>query len=553
MLSILGFLIILGPLVVVHEFGHYMFARIFRVKAEIFSIGFGPRLWSKQLGETELRVSAIPLGGYVKLLGEERDAEIPASEAKRALHRQAPWKRFFIFFGGPLFNFLFAILIFMAILVIGEPQYGSYATRVVHKSQAEKAGFLSGDKILKIDDLPVRRFEEVANIVGENPGRSLTFEVMHVGATQPVTLSATPTSSSGFSVYGEQKQVGEIEGLYPTARGTELGVSNLDTPAAKAGLMTGDKVLLMNGEPVSSYEEMERRYSILPHSSIVRFQVEHSKEAAAPGAAPVKETREASFVKPAAGESMAEAWGLHSAELFVSETVKGSPAETAGLKPGDRLIGVGDTDVQSFFELKDAVQHAGEAEGKVPLRWERSGKLMTVAIHPTATKGMDPVLNETTQFTVGVIPHLSFAEPEKVVERIWNPFKLVYKATERMISFSWRNLVSIRKMFGGDVSVKTLGGPIMIGKIAGESLAHGLITFLTTMAILSISLGVLNVLPVPVLDGGHLLLLAIETVRGKPLKMRTMEIIQGVGLVLILVLMGLVLKNDITRLTPHLF
>src|SRR4051794_2651765 len=112
MLSILGFLIILGPLVIVHEFGHYFFARVFGVKAEIFSIGFGPRIWNKQLGETELRVSAIPLGGYVKLLGEDRESELSAEEQKRALHRQPAWKRFFIFFGGPLFNFLFAILVF---------------------------------------------------------------------------------------------------------------------------------------------------------------------------------------------------------------------------------------------------------------------------------------------------------------------------------------------------------------------------------------------------------------------------------------------------------
>src|SRR5690348_3870657 len=117
--SILGFLIILGPLVVVHEFGHYIFARIFGVKAEIFSIGFGPVLWRKQLGETELRISAIPLGGFVKLLGEDRDAELSAAEQKRALHRQAAWKRFFIFFGGPLFNFLFAIVVFMAMLAVG--------------------------------------------------------------------------------------------------------------------------------------------------------------------------------------------------------------------------------------------------------------------------------------------------------------------------------------------------------------------------------------------------------------------------------------------------
>src|SRR6185437_6616229 len=131
LLSIVGFLIILGPLVIAHEFGHYIFARIFGVKAEVFSIGFGKKIWSRQIGETELRVSMLPLGGYVKLLGEDRESTLTPEELKRALHKQAAWKRFFIFFGGPLFNFLFAILIFMVILAIGEPQISNVIGRVV--------------------------------------------------------------------------------------------------------------------------------------------------------------------------------------------------------------------------------------------------------------------------------------------------------------------------------------------------------------------------------------------------------------------------------------
>ena len=144
MLSILGFLVILGPLVIVHEFGHYTFARIFGVKAEIFSLGFGPKLWSKVIGETEWRVSMIPMGGYVKLMGEDPSAqagEIPARRAQaRALHKQPAWKRFFIFFGGPFFNFIFAALIFMATLAIGEPQPASVVGRVVEGSLAQKEG-----------------------------------------------------------------------------------------------------------------------------------------------------------------------------------------------------------------------------------------------------------------------------------------------------------------------------------------------------------------------------------------------------------------------------
>jgi regulator of sigma E protease len=184
----------------------------------------------------------------------------------------------------------------------------------------------------------------------------------------------------------------------------------------------------------------------------------------------------------------------------------------------------------------------------VRLQWERDGQILSAELLPTSTSTRDPILNKTTQFTVGVVPMLAWAEPVTVTERILNPFTLLYKGTERMVTFSWRNFVSLQKMLVGDVSVKTLGGPILIGKIAGESLAHGLIAFLTTMAILSIGLGVLNILPIPILDGGHLLLLAVEAVRGKPLSIRQMELIQGVGLSFILVLMAIVIRNDIIRL-----
>jgi regulator of sigma E protease len=261
-----------------------------------------------------------------------------------------------------------------------------------------------------------------------------------------------------------------------------------------------------------------------------------------------KEIQTAQFTKSDQPLTLGESLGLYSSELFVDKAVPKSPAEAAGVKSGDRLIGVGDKKVQSFFELKDAVQKSGEKEGKVVLNWERAGKAFSTSITPTATAGRDPVLNKTTQYTVGVMPMLTLAEPDTYVERIWNPFKLVSVATQKMITFSWRNLVSLRKMVTGEVSMGSIGGPLMIGKIAGESLARGLIVFLTNMAIFSIGLGVLNVLPVPVLDGGHLLLLGVEILRGKPLSLKQMEIVQGFGLVLILALMGIAFHNDIARL-----
>ena len=535
MLSILGFLIILGPLVVFHEFGHYIMARLFNVKAEIFSVGFGPKIWSRRMGETELRLSAVPLGGYVKLLGEEADHELSEEELKRSLNRQAPWKRLLIFAGGPLFNFILAILVFMAILVIGEPQMASVVGRVVPGSAAARAGFESGDRILSIDGKPVRKFEEVMFAISENPGRALVFEVERSHGGAKAQLSATPAAQDGFSVYGETTHVGEIEGLLPMARANTVGVSDPASAAWKAGVRTGDKVISVNGQAMTTWEEIERTVGLAPAGSRVAIQVETASSG----------TKD--LVLPA-GQTLASALGLHSSELFVERALDKSPAEAAGLKPGDRLVGVGTAVVKSFFELRDNVQRSGEKDGKVLLKWEREGKPMEASIVPTATTVKDPALRKSTQYTVGVVPQLVWAEPVTLVERVLNPFTLLFKATERMAVFSSRNLVSIGKMFKGEVSINTLGGPILIGKIAGESLSRGLIAFLTTMAVLSVGLGVLNLLPIPVLDGGHIVLLLIEAVRGKPLSVRVIELTQQVGLALILLLMVVVMRNDLARL-----
>jgi regulator of sigma E protease len=325
-------------------------------------------------------------------------------------------------------------------------------------------------------------------------------------------------------------------------RSAQAGVSNPDSPAGKAGIKTGDRIAEVNGTPVTTWEEIEAAYAQAPAGA--KLMLRDQKPSGT-------EEKMVELVKPDGvnvNQGMGEAWGLYSSELFVDKTVDGSPAAKAGLIHGDRLVAIGDQSVESFMDLKDAVQASGEKSGKVFLKWERDGKTFSQEIVPTATAAKDAEMKSTTQYTVGVAPMLVLAEPATVVERIYNPFTLIWKGTERMVTFTWRNFVSIGKMFTGNVSVGTLGGPILIGKIAGESLSHGLVTFLTTMAILSIGLGVLNLLPVPILDGGHIVLLWIESARGKPLSMRQMEIIQGVGLVLILALMGVVMKNDITRL-----
>jgi regulator of sigma E protease len=537
--SFFAFVLILLPLVVFHEFGHFLFAKLFGVKVEIFSVGFGKKLWSWQKGETEFRLAAIPMGGFVKLLGEDYEAELSEEDKKRALHHQKPWKRFLIFFGGPLFNFILSILLFMVILAVGEPHPASVIGRVVQDSQAEQAGLRSGDRILKVENQSVRTFEQVHQWMSERPQQHLHLELLHFGETKPVTLSVMTATRLGYSAYGELASLGELEGVFVFSRGKDLGISDPGSSAGRSGLETGDQVLQINEFPVADWEKLEFYYQALPEW--VDFHLKVQK----------KRTQEIVTVilhKPSRLQSMAEALGLHSSELFIEKVLEGSPAEQVGMVAGDRVVSVAGRPVRSFFELKQRVQQYGEKQGKFSLGWEHAGKVITVEIEPKKNAKRDSIISKSTQYTIGVIPRLVFSDPEMVIDQIWNPWKLIWEASSRMVSFSWKNLVSLQKMLMGTVSVGHLGGPISIGKIAGESLGKGLVAMLSHMAIFSIGIGVLNVLPVPVLDGGHLLLLVIEIFRGKPLSLRQMEIVQTLGLVVILGLMGIAFSNDLARL-----
>lgn len=534
MLSLLGFLLILAPLVVVHELGHFFFARLFGVRAEVFSVGFGPRIFSRKKGETEWRVSAIPLGGYVKLLGEDPSTPLSAEDRKRSLHAQAPWKRFWIFFGGPLFNFLFAILVFAAILLIGEPQLSNRIGRVIEGSDAAKAGLVSGDHILSIDGNPTPKFSDVITVLHERPGTTVHAEIGRNGGRTKLDIQVL--EEDGFSVYGESRKVGKLDGLMPVSLSNQMFVTNPKSAASLAGLRSADRVTHVEGTLVADFEELSARYREHRAGPVKFAVVRGGKDLAV------------TLAKPERSMGLSKDLGIYSSELIVEKPMPGSAAEKAGVKPGDRVTRIGKVEVTSFFGLREAIQGEAQKGGDLEIAWERDGQPMSAKVTPKATKERDPLLNRITQFTIGVVPVMDTVEPETLVERVWNPVTLLVRATERMAVFSWRNFVSIWKMITGDVSVATLGGPILIGKIAGDSLERGLIAFLTTMAILSVGLGVLNVLPVPVLDGGHLLLLGIETIRRKPLSMRQIEVVQQVGLSLILLLMVIVIRNDLARL-----
>lgn len=539
-----SFLLLLGPLVFVHEFGHFIFAKLFNVRVDTFSMGFGPKIFRRKWGETEYCLSIVPLGGYVKLFGQDPTETVTPELKNRSLNSQEAWKRFLIFFAGPLFNFIFAVFVFALMLVLGEPHIGPVIARVTPGTQAAVAGFHSGDVITSVNRNVITNFDDVSRIIDESPNKELSFRVKRQGVQKVVKV--VPRPAPGLSIYGESIEIGVIDGLSPIGRAAVVGVSDPESIAAKAGLKTGDQIVGLNSISVKSFEDL------LP---MVQKAIQKSKKELTFHVVPydlqkwvnertvsknMKESKE--YKLPARS---LESLGIYSSELFIASTVKDSPAEKAGLQPGDRLVSINGKNLIAFEQLREAVKEAGENGAALKVIAEREGERIPLELTPIAHE-IDAEQN-IKQFMIGVVPLFVQAEPELFIERIFNPFKLTSEAWYRAIDLSFKTLISIKKLFLRQVSMSSLGGPILIGKLAGDSMSRGYAAFLRVMAIISISLAIFNILPIPILDGGHIFLLLIEVLRGKPISMRQTEFVQQIGLSLIVLLLVVVLFNDISR------
>jgi regulator of sigma E protease len=348
-ISIVSAVVVLGILIFVHELGHFLFAKYFGVGVETFSLGFGPKIFAKQIGETEYRISAFPLGGYVKMIGESIDDELPEEDVERSFMAKAPLKRMVIVAAGPCFNLVFAYLVFIIVCMIG-----------------------------------------------------------------------VPTSTT---------QIGEVLA---------------DKPAARAGLRAGDRVTVIDGKPVSRWNDLA---------------------------------------------------------LLISES---------GGKP-------------------------------VKLTVQRDGKTFSVTVTPEMRTAKNLLGETVTSPAIGVMVSKEF-----ITERV-GPLEAVVKGSEHTWNVTKMTVIAVGKIFSGSISVDNIGGPIMIAKTAGEQAETGLVYFLSFMALLSINLGLLNLLPVPILDGGHLVFYLWEMIVGKPVHLRAREIAQQIGLVLLVGLMVLAFYNDIAR------
>lgn len=532
--------LLLGVLVFVHEFGHFILAKSLGVKVLRFSIGFGPRIVGFTRGETEYRLAWLPLGGYVKMAGEQPGEELSPEEAKRGFLAQPPWKRALIVFAGPFFNLLFPILVFFFISIGTHQAISTRVGSVEPGLPAAQADLRPGDRILAVDGKPVKTFDELREALQPAFSRETSLTVAREGKTFRTTLvPATNVETNPI----ESVPSGMI-GITPVTRAPVVGVAP-GSPADHAGLRSFDRVLSVDGHPVSTEEAFND--AVKAAGGEVHLTVKRDAPLDVPGANLVSPRVVQVVVPKQQGEGFA-AIGAQGADLYVAQVVPESPAAKAGIAPGDRLVALNGTPLPSTLKLALALNNLGEKP--FTLSWEHGGKLSQAPLAQRYVAVKDDFGTESSQLDLGLRfyqPNESETGKPEMVPVHMGAGAALARALETVPEITGKMVKVIAYLFTGRVPFKSVGGPVMLYRMASRSAQAGLNAYLDIMALISINLGLMNLLPIPVLDGFHLLSALWEAVRRRPIPARAREIANMIGLAMLLVLMVLVFKNDLTR------
>jgi regulator of sigma E protease len=416
-MTLVYFLIVIGILVFVHEFGHFIMAKRAGVRVEKFSLGMGPKVFGYKKGDTEYVLSWLPLGGYVKMAGENPDEE--PTGAPDEFQSKTVWQRAKIAATGPLTNIVLAFLIMPFVFMVGTYSEGPAKVGYV------ESGFMAGDVIEEINGRRITDWTKAVTLIAVNPDTDIKVTVDRQNVKK--TLVLRPETATELKI--------GYSGLVPDMP-AEIGKLRPGLPAEKAGLQVNDKILAVDGKTI---------YHWIQFSALVRDS-------------------------------------------------KGKP---------------------------------------LTLTIERDGKRLEKTVTPVMDSGRN---------VIGVEPVV------RLVFKKYGFSESVLLGFDKTVEYIDLTFITLKKLVMLDLSIKTLGGPVMIAQMSGQAAAAGLSTFLSLLAMISISLGILNLLPIPVLDGGLILFLVIEAVRKKPLSRKTMEVAQSIGAGLLITLIAVVSYNDVMRM-----
>jgi regulator of sigma E protease len=566
----LSALLLIAILIFIHEFGHFIVAKMCGVHCSILSIGFGKRIWGFQYGGTDYRISSFPFGGYVRMsgadpFGDGNEDDHWLEDQNAAFMRKPVWKRLLIVAAGPAFNLLLPIVTITALLMAGEPQPAPVVGLVDWDSPAAQAGIEPQDTIRSINDTPINSWGNLVRAFSELEAGT------HSVVVERTSQSENPQNTVTLNLdVGEDKKVG-IDLLRPSL---EIGIDDPNSPAAKAGLQMWDHIVSVDGQDVqdlfqiheliSQAEKADKMQVAIGYERgeatkrskgsvqlLLKSGYESKEPLSMPGINPHLGILPATvFVKSVSSKKMMQGGGCQPPITIEEET----PAAKQGVKSGDRFLRLNNKPTHSWGDVialvKSSMQGEGEKATATTMKVElfREGKVVSLDITPKVIRDTDSQGRYRYRPVLGAIRGGDYTIGPQT--RIYYSFgDAITKATEQTVFISGLIIEQIGKLIMGEAAVeKSVGGPVEMVRQASKAAEAGLFEWVRLMSMLSISLGIVNLVPFPVLDGGQILFYLAEAVRGRPLSIRFREATQQIGVVILVLFMLMVLIIDISRL-----
>ena len=535
---VVAVLILLGVLVIVHEAGHYVVGRLCGIAVEAFSIGFGPAIIQFKRGETEYRLSAIPLGGYVKFYGSLPQESVPESALGREYFRATPWKRIAVIVAGPLANFLLAIFAYAWMVTVGIPQPPPLVGEIMAGSPAEKAGLTFLDRITEINGVSINTWSDVQRNITTSPGAAIDLSIMRAG--QPMRLQIVPDAVSDDEVAGLRKK-GQI-GITPNILPAIGHVLEGDTIARQHGFMTGDEILFVKSPEalaveVKYWRQFEALVTKAEKSGVVELEVKAKR-----GSDSV--TLRLPLLKNEGLDASGYLafLGLTHSQFTVQKVEDEDLAKV--LLPNDRIKSFKGVAISDVFQLRDVM--LVNDRPIVPIEVQREERSVIVEAPLKGVEIQKPE-GKAILYSLPVQFLGSFIEPELIMEKEDSLIGAIGWGLRETSQKSKAILIALGGLVTGKMPMQALGGFISIAKVASDSAKRGWLDFMSTLAIVSLNLGLLNLIPIPVLDGGQLVLVTAEILKRRPLSQETIENYQRIGFVLVLALIVVATYNDVSR------
>ena len=538
------FVILLGLLIFVHELGHFLVAKYYKVRVEVFSLGFGKKIFKFIKGHTTYCIALIPLGGYVKMFGDDPSAKISEHEKAESFSHKPVGQRIAIVLAGPLMNLFFAVVLFMGVGLNGEKAVGPILGDIDQTSQAWSYGFRPNDKIVSIDGISVKTWKEVNQTIQKSIGRNLEFELQR--SDQNVSVQAKPVLSESPDVLQWEENVGEIQGLSPLSSLASIGISANSSLAYQSGLRSLDQIVKINDQKIKTWSDLVKAFDYPKGSE--KFKVTVDRGSRKKSVEKEIELRLTEKMRGLSGEKNLAELGVEKSDLYIYNTAEGTPAAQAGFQKGDLILSINDKKISRWIEVPEIVN--SYKSGDPPLRFGliKDGQPHFISVSPKENTFMDENGAEVTKFQIGIAPAIFKTVANPVIIKADSLVAAIQYGVQKTIEWTKTIVISFVRMLQAKVSPKNIGGVFTIGQLASETFKMGLSPYLQIMAIISINLFIINLLPIPILDGGHLLFFSIEALRGAPLSMKKMEMAQQIGLILLMSLMAYAIFNDISRI-----